>query len=102
MEQFYPLVLVVDDDELIVDAIAEILADEGVQTARARNGVDALVVIAESLQVPNLIVLDMMMPQMDGWTFCKIRQGLELLKAIPVVAISADSTIARRPPLGVE
>jgi CheY-like chemotaxis protein len=78
------------------------LADEGIQTARARNGVDALVFIAESIEIPNLIVLDMMMPQMDGWTFCRIRQRLELLKAIPVVAISADSNIGRRPPLGVE
>ena len=97
-----PLVLVVDDDELIVEAIGEILSDEGVEIARAGNGVDALVLIAESIRPPNLIVLDMRMPRMDGWTFCKIRERLELLKAIPVVAISADSTIESRPPLGVE
>jgi CheY-like chemotaxis protein len=102
MEQFQPLVLVVDDDELIVEALAEILADEGLQTARARNGVDALLFIADSVRIPDLIVLDMMMPRMDGWTFCRIRQRLELLKAIPVIAISADSNIGGRPPLGVE
>jgi CheY-like chemotaxis protein len=95
-------VLVVDDDELIVEAIAEILSQEGMETACARNGVDALVFLADTLRMPNIIVLDMMMPRMDGWTFCKIRQRVELLRAIPVVAMSADLAIGRRPPLGVE
>jgi CheY-like chemotaxis protein len=42
------------------------------------------------------------MPQMDGWTFCRIRQRLELLKAIPVVAISAHPSFNRCAPSGVE
>jgi CheY-like chemotaxis protein len=102
MEQLRPLVLVVDDDELIADAIAEILSEEGFQTASARNGVDALLFIADSIRTPEVIVLDLMMPRMDGWTFCKIRQRIELLKAIPVVAITADPAMGRNPPLGVD
>ena len=51
---------------------------------------------------PALILLDLMMPILDGWTFCKVRQGVSMLMDIPVVAISAASMSGKHEPLRVE
>jgi len=82
-----PLVLVVDDDPDILDAVSEILADEGYRVARARHGAEGLERIAA--ERPALVLLDLMMPVMDGATFARIlreRGGTRL----PVVLLSAD------------
>src|SRR5678810_1301362 len=80
-----PLVLIVDDDEGIRAAVAEILVDEGFRTAQATDGVDALNFLADVDGSPTVILLDLMMPVLDGWTFCKIRQGIQSLMKIPVI-----------------
>ena len=49
-----------------------------------------------------MILLDLMMPIVDGWTFCKIRQGIVTLMEIPVITISAASTDGTREPLRVD
>ena len=52
--------------------------------------------------MPSLILLDLMMPVLDGWTFCKVRQGVEMLMEIPVVAISAAPMNGTHEPLRVD
>jgi CheY-like chemotaxis protein len=52
--------------------------------------------------VPSLILLDLMMPVLDGWTFCKVRQGVSMLMSIPVVAISAAPMMGPQAPLRVD
>ena len=72
-----PLVLVIDDDAGIREAIVDFLAEEGFEAVGAGNGLEALNLLAESSRkLPSLILLDLMMPVLDGWTFCKVRQGV--------------------------
>lgn len=62
-------VLVVEDDAMLRELIAMILADEGLATDVAANGREALDHVQSD--PPSLILLDMSMPVMDGWQFCR-------------------------------
>ncbi|HET6283330.1 MAG TPA: response regulator [Polyangia bacterium] len=97
-----PLVLVVDDDKGIREAVVSFLDDVGFATAQACNGLDAVNLIADAEVPPTLIVLDLMMPVLDGWAFCQLRQGIQSLMEIPVVAVSAGSVLGSREPLRVD
>jgi CheY-like chemotaxis protein len=81
-------VLVVDDDVEIRETLAGVLVEEGYDVAKAVNGREALDQIHEGLR-PTVIVLDMMMPVMDGWDFLEERAKDEAIKHVPVVIISA-------------
>ena len=79
-------VLVVDDDKEIVDAIEIYLKNEGINVIKAYDGLEALEVLMENNV--QLILMDIMMPNMDGLrTTMKIRQE----KNIPIILISAKS-----------
>ena len=91
--------MVVEDEDGIRGALATFLEDEGFAVACARNGLEALDSIADGSARPALIVLDLMMPVMDGWTFCKLRQGVRALQGIPVLVMSAGSMAGSRQPL---
>jgi CheY-like chemotaxis protein len=94
-----PLVLVVDDDDAIREALCDVLDDAGFATVGARHGLEALKVLAASNVTPSFILLDLMMPVMDGWTFCDSRRKNGALRDIPVIAISAvDLSESNRPP----
>jgi CheY-like chemotaxis protein len=81
-------ILIVDDDADVRAAIAEILTEAGYEVSCAANGAEALAQLA-SPQPPKAILLDLMMPVMDGWTF-RLRQRMDpRLAAIPTVVISA-------------
>ncbi|HXU05600.1 MAG TPA: response regulator [Polyangia bacterium] len=97
-----PLVLVIDDDEGIREGIVDLLEEEGFAAVGAANGLEALNFLAESKRKPSLILLDLMMPVLDGWTFCKVRQGISMLMDIPVVAISAAPMNGSHEPLRVD
>jgi CheY-like chemotaxis protein len=83
-----PLVLVVDDDPDILEAICDILAGEGYRVARARHGLEALA--AMDRERPALVLLDLMMPVMDGLAFAQALRGRERDRGVPIVVISAD------------
>jgi CheY-like chemotaxis protein len=92
------IVLVVDDDQDIRDALCELLLDEGYRAVAAANGAEALSYL-RSCELPCVILLDLMMPIMDGWEFRRQQKGDPRLSAIPVVVITAagesrSSTIA--------
>ena len=97
-----PLILVVDDEEGIRTAVVDLLEDEGFAVSAAGNGLEALDLIADSETTPSLIMLDLMMRVMDGWAFCKLRQGVRVLREIPVLAVSAGSMLGEREPVRVE
>jgi CheY-like chemotaxis protein len=81
-------VLVVDDDPAIRAFVSELLADEGYEVRAATNGRHALAIL-ESWH-PDVILLDLMMPEMDGWAFlASQRLNLELV-CIPVIVMSAS------------
>jgi CheY-like chemotaxis protein len=84
----HALVLVVDDDPDILDAICDILDGEGYRVARARHGLEALERVEE--ERPSVILLDLMMPIMDGLAFADALRARERDGGIPIVVISAD------------
>ncbi len=82
-----PRVLIVEDDVDIRETLAELLATAGYETAEAANGRDALDLARRA--TPDLIVLDLMMPVMDGWQFRSAQRRDPSLAPIPVIVISA-------------
>lgn len=86
MGELAPLVLIVDDDEDISEFVADALSNRGYRTVHARNGQEALQRIAEA--EPQLILLDMRMPVMDGWTFAATLRSA-YGRRIPLVVVTA-------------
>ncbi len=82
-------ILVVDDDPSICDTLATMLQFKGYKTAVARNGRDALVAARES--PPDLVLLDMMMPGMDGLAVCRALFEDPQLAGVRVLMLTARS-----------
>jgi two-component system chemotaxis response regulator CheY len=89
------LILVVDDDADIRDAIREALEMEGYQVTVAVNGQQALNFL-QSGPMPALILLDLMMPVMSGEQFVEKQRQDSALAQIPVVILSADGRIREK------
>ena len=88
-------ILIVDDDPDILEALAEILDAEGFEVDRARNGKEALERM--SAQPPSLVLLDLMMPVMDGWEFSQqLKTRGEDLARTPIIVLSADRNVASK------
>lgn len=87
-----PLVLVVDDDPDLQELVADALLARGYRVDRADNGLEALEHVAAN--PPNLILLDMRMPLMDGWGFARAFHS-KYGRTIPIVVVTAaeDSTL---------
>ena len=86
-----PLILVVDDEDDILELVEYNLKQHKFDSIVASNGIDCLKFAEEYL--PDLIVLDVMMPRMGGIEACqKLRQNV-LLKMIPVLMLTAKSDI---------
>ena len=81
-------ILIVDDDSDIRDILAEVLQHEGYNVLKARNGEEGLKFLESN--APSLILLDLMMPVMDGWTFKEIIDSQAATSKIPVVVLSAS------------
>jgi CheY-like chemotaxis protein len=85
-------VLVIEDDEVLRSAMKMVLEWEGYHVLCAENGREALDLlrIGKSMgKAPGLILLDLMMPVLDGWQLCDELQQDPALAAIPVVVVSA-------------
>lgn len=78
-------ILVVDDDEAILDVVADVLRFEGYPVETAIDGVVALEVVERD--TPALVLLDMRMPRLDGWGFARTlrERGIEL----PILVMTA-------------
>ncbi len=85
-------VLVVDDNALNIRIITDLLKDYGVVLA-ASNGLDALHMVS-SEPAPDLILLDIMMPNMDGYQVCRQIKAAEETKDIPVIFLTAKNDAA--------
>jgi len=86
-------VLVVDDDVTIRSTVAEALELEGYFVQRASNGAEALALVRE--QRPGAIVLDLMMPVMDGWAFIEHCRLEPACQGTPILVISAHRDLPR-------
>jgi two-component system, NtrC family, sensor kinase len=84
-------VLLVEDDPEVLESLANLLGEQGYQVATAYHGRQALEKLA-SAPAPDVIVLDLMMPVMNGWEFRAAQRADPALADIPVVAITADNS----------
>lgn len=89
------LVLLVDDDPLIRDTFRDVLESEGYEVQTAQHGLDALEKLRAGAR-PRVILLDLMMPVMDGWSFRAEQQRDPSIAGIPVVVVSAVSDLGTR------
>lgn len=97
-------ILVAEDNFLVRQGLVEILREEGYPVVSCSDGQVAMNRIRSSAELPSLIVLDFMMPRMDGWAFLAEREKNVRLKTIPVLGISAAQAFADddRLPHGVD
>ncbi|HEX9400393.1 MAG TPA: response regulator [Anaeromyxobacter sp.] len=82
-------IFVVDDDTDLREVIGELLVDEGYPTRLFENGRAALDLLRDGVR-PRLILLDLMMPGMNGWQFRAEQLRDEALRDIPVVVMTAS------------
>jgi CheY-like chemotaxis protein len=82
-------IAVVEDEEMIRETIVEFLGDQGYEAFGAVHGRDALDKLTNGERRPCLILLDLMMPVMDGWAFRAQQLQTPGLTDIPVVVFSA-------------
>jgi CheY-like chemotaxis protein len=95
-----PLVLIVDDDQTLRDLLREILDGVGYRTVTASNGAAGLDTLRRA--APDLVLLDVAMPVMDGLTFLRRRSEEACRPAVPVVVMSAQQREAEARELGAQ
>lgn len=83
-------ILIVDDEPLNVDFLTQELQELGYETVSAASGLEALTKAAA--ETPDLILLDVMLPDVDGWTVCRLLKEQAETQFIPVVIITALGT----------
>lgn len=81
-------VLIVEDDQDLREMMAQLLSLEGFRAASVANGREALDYLQDA-ETPRLILLDLMMPVMDGWEFRRLQQADPALRSVPVIVLSA-------------
>jgi CheY-like chemotaxis protein len=85
--------LVIDDDHDILLSLQDVLEVEGYHAVTAISGREALEYLRQGLR-PELILLDLMMPDISGWTFRARQQADQALASVPVVVISGQGLSA--------
>jgi CheY-like chemotaxis protein len=86
------LVVVIDDEQDLLDVTTFVLENEGYRVKTAKNGADALSLLASGTR-PELVLLDMMMPVMNGWEFLEAVARTPALRHIPIVVMTAAGSI---------
>ena len=89
-------VLVVDDDKHAVEILYRLLEKEGFAVLRAQSGREALAVVAA--EKVDVILLDVMMPEMDGFEVCSALRAVERTRDIPVILLTAKDDVETRVP----
>ena len=94
-------ILVIDDDDDIREVLATVLDEAGFRVVTAANGREGLERLREDPQ-PDVILLDLMMPEMDGYQFRAEQQRDPALRAIPTLIVTAGTVTSRVEALGAE
>ena len=84
------LILLVEDDESIRTDLSALLEMEGFKVYAAENGQAAVKLLESAPLNPSLILLDIMMPVMDGWQFREAQLQMHEASSIPVIVMTAD------------
>ena len=95
-----PLVLIVDDDQTLRDLLRELLEDAGYRTVTASDGAAGLDALCRA--APDLVLLDVSMPIMDGLTFLLRRSEEACRPPVPVVVMSAQQRESEARQLGAQ
>jgi CheY-like chemotaxis protein len=85
------LVLVVEDDRDVRECIAEALGEEGYDVVCAENGSEAFEVLSRVSRPPDVVLLDLMLPVMNGWEMIDAFNEDSQLAEIPVIVVTAHS-----------
>ena len=88
-------VMIVEDDMDILETLAQVLESEGYHVITKTNGREALNYLQNAIP-PSLILLDLMMPVMDGWQFRQEQLRSSKIASIPVVIVSADGHASQK------
>lgn len=91
-------ILLIEDSRSIRDSLVWVIEYEGFSVATATNGKEALDLLAQGW-VPSMILLDMLMPVMNGWEFRELQQKNALWKNIPTVILTASVNMDKNIPL---
>lgn len=89
-------ILVIEDDLPIRESLVDILQDLGYTVWSASNGQEGLDLLHRSTELPGLVLLDIMMPVLDGYGFRRAQIGNARLADIPTVVLSADGQISEK------
>jgi two-component system KDP operon response regulator KdpE len=76
--------LVIDDDSAVTDLLTLLLKSNGFEVSATNNSTDGLTIIRE--KAPDVVILDLMMPEMDGWQICK---AVREFSQVPIIILSA-------------
>lgn len=90
-EQKTAIVLIVDDNEQNLELLTAYLEDLDCNTIPAKDGLEALEIVKKT--IPDLILLDVMMPKMSGFEVCRRIKGNPATAAIPIIMVTALSEI---------
>src|SRR5690349_744190 len=83
-----PAILVIEDDVDLRAALAILLEGAGYRVYQAGNGAEGMSLLKALPRMPGLILVDLIMPVMDGWQFCAEVRRLERARDVPVVILS--------------
>ncbi len=89
-----PQILLIEDDPDLAEVLVDVLQMEGYVVSHAADGRTALAMLADP-KLPDLILLDLMMPHMNGWEFREAQLRNARLAQIPVVVLSATGERSR-------
>lgn len=87
-------VLVVDDDKHAVEILYRLMQKEGFEVLRAQSGREALAIVAA--EDVDVVLLDVMMPEMDGFEVCQALRAVERTRDIPVILLTAKDDVETR------
>jgi len=86
-------IFLIEDDVDLRESLKDLLEMEGYQVGQASDGQDALEKLQACKTLPDLIILDWMMPRMDGAQFCLAKRQIPPIDAIPIVLLTADGRV---------
>jgi CheY-like chemotaxis protein len=89
-------ILLIEDEELLREGLKQILEEDGCRVAATADGAAAMELLRNGNFSPCMILLDLMMPVLDGWGFRAQQQQDPSLASIPVVVVSADGGVPQK------
>lgn len=91
-------ILIIEDDDGFSECVTEMLQERGHRVVTFGDGQLALDYLRQKSVLPRLILLDFLMPQMDGWQFLAERRKDARIATVPVVGISGSDRLDDEPP----